>query len=57
MSDNTINTALMALLNQYAQEGGFRDLADLKNSYMPRAYAATLAMMTRRAYAELESTQ
>ena len=56
MSDTT-NPALMALLDQYAQESGFRDLADLKNSYTDRAYAHTVSMLLRRATAELESAQ
>jgi hypothetical protein len=56
MSDTT-NPALMALLDQYAQASGFRDLADLKNSYTDRAYAHTLSMLLRRANSELVGTQ
>lgn len=53
MTQETINHKLMALLDQYAQESGFADLADLKNNYMPRAYNHTMAMMVRRARYEL----
>jgi uncharacterized protein YihD (DUF1040 family) len=51
MSD--INHQLMALLDQYAQESGFKDLADLKDNYMPRAYQQVMPMFIRRAHAEL----
>jgi hypothetical protein len=53
MSDNTVNPALMALLDQYAQESGFADLADLKHNYTDRAYAHTLSSLLRRATSEL----
>lgn len=47
MSDT--NTQLMALLDQYAQESGFADLADMKASYNDRAYAVALGAMLQRA--------
>ena len=42
------------LLDQYAQEAGFVNLLDLKNSYTDRAYAATMQSLVRRARAELQ---
>lgn len=48
-----MNTKMMTLLDQYAQEAGFRDLADMKNSYSDRAYAAAVAPMILRAKREL----
>lgn len=53
MSDT--DTALMALLDQYAQESGFADLADMKASYNDRAYATALGAMIQRARYEQEA--
>lgn len=46
---STTDNALMALLDQYAQESGFADLADMKASYNDRAYAVALGAMLQRA--------
>lgn len=51
------NHQLMALLDQYAQESGFLDLADLKHNYHPRAYAQVIAVYLRRANSELEAAE
>jgi len=51
------NQALTDLLNSYAQEAGYRDMADLKEQYHPRAYAQVIAVYVRRANAELEAAQ
>jgi hypothetical protein len=52
-----MTTKFNQLLDQYAQESGFRDLADLKSNYSDAAYAAVLASMIRRAKSALESVQ
>lgn len=41
------------LLDQYAQEVGYKDMADLKAQYHPRAYAILLPQYVRRAQHQL----
>jgi hypothetical protein len=55
MSD--INHQLMALLDQYAQESGFKDLADLKHNYTDTAYSHVLPLLITRARNALEPAQ
>ena len=57
MTDTNTNPVLMALLDQYAQESGFRDLADMKASYTDRAYAAALGAMLQRAKSAQDTAQ
>ncbi len=45
------------LLNQYAREMGYADMADLKSQYHPRAYAVLLPQFVRRAQYQLAVTQ
>lgn len=50
----TTNPQMMMLLDKYAQEAGFANLADMKNNYSDRTYSAVLAPMVRRAKAEMD---
>jgi len=52
-----MNPKLMSLLDQYAQESGFRDLADMKASYTDRAYATALGAMIQRARLAMDTAQ
>jgi hypothetical protein len=48
-----VDTKMMQLLNQYAQEFGFEDLADLKANYTEKGYEHTLPQMIVRARREM----
>ena len=49
MSKKQHQAQFMAQLDQYAQESGFANLADLKNNYTEQAYRAVLTPMMWRA--------
>jgi len=54
----SMSDAILAqLLDSYAQEAGYKDIADLKDQYHPRAYAQVIASYVARARYQIEQQQ